>query len=117
MGLAVMLGIALMAAIGARDSVQSRHDGTLADPADYRIEGFDNFCFEPDVFNISGEQKTFAFQLLLGAEYSEVHTHTLDDGRFAHLHIFKGFWTPGEEQDRLISLAAVAPCELLVFEE
>lgn len=117
MGLAAVLGLAVMAAMGTRDSPTSRHEGTLADAADYEIQGFDNFCFEPDVFNVSGETKTFAIQLQVGAEYSEVHTYTLDDGRFAHLHIFEGFWTPGEEQQRLIVLAEVASCQLLVFDE
>lgn len=77
----------------------------------------DDFCFEPDVFNTSGEVKHFAFQLQLGSEYSEVQFKELQPGALAHLHIFDSYWTPGPEQDRLIALAGREPCTLLVFDE
>jgi len=94
-----------------------RHNGTLANPSDYEVQNFGDFCFEPDVFNISGENRTFTIQLQIGDEFSEVHTDTLEDGGRSHLHLFAGYWAPGPEQLRLIHLADTQPCTLLVFDD
>jgi len=111
------LVVSLGASFATASSAHERHGATLADPSDYRIEAFDDFCFEPDVHNTTDEAKSFAFQLQIGDEYSEVLRREVNPGRLAHLHIFVGYWTPGPEQDRLIELAASAPCTLLVFDE
>jgi|GEM_PF-1453003 len=93
-----------------------RFDGTLASESDYEVQNFGDFCFEPDVFNVSGETKTFTIQLQIGDEFSEPHHDTLDDGERSHLHLFAGYWSPGAEQLRLVHLADTQPCALLVFD-
>lgn len=93
-----------------------RHTAPLADPSDYRIDSLEIICFEPDVYNISDEVKTFAFQLQVGDEFSEVQVNEVQPGGLAHLHIFEGYWSPGPEHDRLVKLAEREPCNLWVFD-
>jgi len=93
-----------------------QYDGTLASESDYEVQNFGDFCFKPDVFNVSGETRTFTIQLQIGDEFSETHTDTLDDGESSHLHLFAGYWSTGVEHLRLVHLADTQPCTLLVFD-
>jgi len=93
----------------------TRHDGTVVDPHHYRVE--QNLpCFEPDVFNLTNEHQVYAFQLLLGSEYSEVQVQEVAPGEFAHLHLFTDVWTQGPQRERLIDKAEDTECTLLVFD-
>jgi len=111
--MAASCAVAFCLLASACGSDQEQFQGTLADPADYRVESPD-MCFELDVFNISETDQTFIVQLLIGSEYSEAHRTTIPAGRSDHLHLFPEAWTGEAGFARVLALSETF-CQTLVF--
>lgn len=97
------------------------YSGTLAEPGTFLVLNAEFLCFEPDVVNVSGQQKTFAVQLELGnpdgsIEYSEIHEATLANGEPVHLHILDAYWEPGSDAPGLEVQAAEYGCSVVVYD-
>lgn len=124
--LAVLLVIAALAAgavaiLAAAGGAEGLVSGQPADPADYRIDSMDGFCWEPDVFNTSGQSRHFEFQLQVGQEpgkvmYSETHSATLAPGERAHLHVMDAYWSVTKMHFEVVALARTSGCTLHVFD-